>query len=188
MKIFIGKYRNWIGPYQLADILQKVGFSEDFCYNLGEKLSKTWLSPLCEWIDSKRLRKVKVKIHNYDLWGVDCTLSYIILPLLKEFRKDMKGAPNTDDEDVPEELRSTSAPPKENDWDTDELHFKRWDWIIDEMIWTFEQIHPDNDWESQYHSGTKDTHVFDKEGYQKHQDKIENGLRLFGKYYQGLWN
>ena len=50
-----------------------------------------------------------------------------------------KLAPLVDDEDVPEELRSTAAPAKENDWDVDENHFKRWDWVLDEMIWAFEQ-------------------------------------------------
>jgi molybdopterin molybdotransferase len=43
-----------------------------------------------------------------------------------------------DDIDVPEELRSTSAPPKENEYDTDANHFARWDWVMDEMIFAFE--------------------------------------------------
>jgi hypothetical protein len=29
---------------------------------------------------------------------------------------------------------------------------------------------------------------FDKEGYQKYGERIENGFRLFGKYYQSLWD
>ena len=60
-------------------------------------------------------------------------------------------------EDVPEELRSTSAPPKENDYDTDDNHFKRWEWILNEMIWAFAQK-LDDDAESQFHSGKHDTH------------------------------
>ena len=50
-------------------------------------------------------------------------------------KKDKHGAPNTDDADVPDRLKSTSAPPKTNTYDTDEFHFQRWDWILDEMIW-----------------------------------------------------
>jgi hypothetical protein len=53
-------------------------------------------------------------------------------------------APHTDDEDVPEYLRSHMAQPKEHEWDTDSLHFMRWDWILDEMIWAFEQKVNDN--------------------------------------------
>jgi hypothetical protein len=41
------------------------------------------------------------------------------------------------------------AQPKENEWDTDSLHFMRWDWILDEMIWAFEQKVSD-DAESQF--------------------------------------
>lgn len=29
---------------------------------------------------------------------------------------------------------------------------------------------------------------FDREGYKKYQERISNGFRLFGKYYQGLWD
>jgi hypothetical protein len=29
---------------------------------------------------------------------------------------------------------------------------------------------------------------FDKEGYQNYQKRISNGFRLFGKYYEGLWD
>jgi hypothetical protein len=54
---------------------------------------------------------------------MDHTLSHIVLPMLKQLKKDKHGSPLVDDEDVPEELRSTSAPAKENDWDIDDNHF-----------------------------------------------------------------
>jgi hypothetical protein len=50
------------------------------------------------------------------------------------------------------------------------------------MIWAFEQI-CDDDHDAQFH-----TNGFDVEGYQKHNDRINNGTRLFGKYYRGLWD
>jgi len=157
-------------------------------------------------------RKIKIKLDRWDTWNLDSTLAMIILPALKQLKNQKHGAPNTDDEDVPKKLRSTSAPKKKNDWDTDKNWFKRWDWILDEMIWAFEQYN--TDWEKQYHSGkvdfelvptkeTKDlpknkqmfemvkgkkhTHQFDKEGYQNHSAKIQNGFRLFAKYYMCLW-
>jgi hypothetical protein len=37
---------------------------------------------------------------------------------VETIKKDKHGAPFVDDEDVPEELKSTSAPPKENEYDT----------------------------------------------------------------------
>jgi hypothetical protein len=36
--------------------------------------------------------------------------------------------------------------------------------------------------------GPNHTAKFDVEGYQAHSKRIDNGLRLFGKYYRGLWD
>jgi hypothetical protein len=211
MYVKIGKFKSWWGPYQICDLLKHFGVSDDTCYKLGEKLADTFINDICNWIESKRKRNVKVRIDDYDVWSMDSTLAYIILPMLKKLKRQQHGSPHTDDADVPENLRSANAPKKENDWDTDMWHFERWDWILDEMIWTFEQIHPDSDWEMQYHTGNidilwkpvkvengeemsemtkgpEDTHVFDKEGWMAHQARISNGLRLFGAYYQGLWD
>jgi hypothetical protein len=213
MFVKLGKFGNYWGIYQIADLLQKVGVSEDTCHKIGEVLAETKLNDLCQWIENKRKRKVKVRIDNYDVWNLDSTLSYIVLPALIKLKEQQHGAPFTEDNDVPEELRSYNAPSKENEYDTDEFHFKRWAWIMDELIWTFSQLHPDNDWESQYHSGEidmkfnpikfddkgepllfemvdgpKNTHVFDKEGYMKHNARINNGCRLFGVYFRGLWD
>ena len=209
MKVNIGPYTSWIGPYQIADLLQYVGVSEDTCQNIGEKLADTFVSKVCNWIESKRHRKVKVRIDNYDVWSMDSTLAYIVLPMLVKLKRQMHGSPYTDDEDVPVYLRSSSAAKKENEWDTDDFHHMRWEWIMDELIWTFTQLHPDTDWEDQYHTGNidmkfvpcedkedmsemikgpKDTHVFDKEGYEAHDARINNGLRLFGKHFRSLWD
>jgi len=209
MKVYIGPFKYWVGPYQIADLLQYVGVSEDRCHKLGEKLADTFVGKMCGWIDSKRHRKVKVKIDNYDVWGMDSTLGYIILPMLVKLKRQQHGSPHTDDEDVPAYLRACNAAKKENEWDIDDFHHMRWEWVMDELIWTFEQLHPDNDWEQQYHSGNidilwkpcedkegcsemtrgpKDTHVFDKEGYMAHDARINNGLRLFGRYFRGLWD
>ena len=45
-----------------------------------------------------------------------------ILPALLRIREDKGGSPFVDDQDVPEEIRSTRTI-KENDWDIDEFHF-----------------------------------------------------------------
>ena len=200
MKVTIGKYKNWIGPYQIADLFQKIGFSEDTCYKLGEWLAtdkngdESLLLKLCQKIDNLKTRKVKVKIHDYDIWSMDSTLAYIILPMLIKLKQDKHGSPNVDDKDVPESLKCEDN----NDWGK---HEAKWRYILDELIWTFTQLHPDNDWEEQYTTGTVDylvkndslehgpkhTARFDKEGWTIHNERIQRGCILFGKYYQALW-
>jgi hypothetical protein len=238
MKVYIGPHRSWVGPYQLAE---KILFwmdkdKDDRVYNFGEWLAhgsvepepkfgtgaeilsrkerpNTLLYRFLLWIESKRKRKVKIRIDPYDTWGMDSTLSMIILPMLKQLHATKHGAPLVDDDDVPEHLRSTTAPPRENEYDVDGNHFARWDWIMDELIWTFEQLQPECDWEKQYYTGEYDlrsipcewdeagkptlyemkdgpnhTVKIDQEGLKAHQDRINNGLRLLGKYWQSLWD
>lgn len=132
-----------------------------------------------------RKQKIVVKLDPWDTWSMDVTLSHIILPMLKQLKDTKHGAPWTDDEDAPDELKSTSAPPKENEWDTDENHFKRWDWIMDEMIWAFEQIKTGNH-DSDFYDEKTDS--FDKEAMDKWRARKQNGLKLFGKYLESLWD
>lgn len=147
-------------------------------------------------LDKRSDQKIKVRIDRWDTWSMDHTLAPIILPMLKQLKETKHGSPWTDDEDVPEELRSTSAPPKENEYDTDEYHHARWDWIIGEMIWAFEMLTKDN-WESDYYGdwiengkGPLSGHFdwTDDDGRKKANTRIDNGLRLFGKYFRCLWD
>jgi hypothetical protein len=215
MKVYISKYRyHWLSPYT---ILEKVVFWKELDYHTPwvEKWSDR-LSPISvgiqKFLDFVHPEVKYVKIDKYDTWSMDNTLSIIILPMLKQLKATKHGAPCVADEDVPEELRSTSAPAKENEWDVDENHFKRWDWILDQIIWSFEQKQPDCDWMEQYTSGDTDiqwvvtdkmydgkptyqmvdgpnhTRTYDWDGAKLHEKRIQNGLNLFGKYYQNLWD
>jgi hypothetical protein len=204
MKVYINKYRShWLSPYT---ILEKVFFWREIDYD--EPVIDRWsnrLHPVCEGLrrvlDVVHPKINYVKIHNYDTWSMDSTLAEIILPMLKQLQATKHGAPNVDDDDVPEHLRSTAAPAKENEWDTDDNHFLRWDWVLAEMVWAFEQKVTDDD-ESAFfdHSEcgdvkdfVKDTNEYlskskvDWDGLKHHQERKANGFRLFGKYYQSLW-
>jgi hypothetical protein len=148
------------------------------------------------WFD-RRTQKVKVRIDRWDTWSMDHTLAPIILPMLVQLKATKHGAPLVDDKDVPKELKSTNAPLKENEWDIDDWHFKRWDWVMDEMIWAFEQKNRDH-WEDDYYGPYIESEdkreLFgrfewtDDEGRQKHQERMSNGFRLFGKYFENLWD
>ena len=41
---------------------------------------------------------------------------------------------------------------------------------------------------SEMTKGPNDTFESDDEGIKAHQKRITNGFRLFGKYYEGLWD
>ena len=200
MKVYIGPYVNWIGPYQIAE---KIPFiSEETKENIGCWLSKTWVNHLCNWYYSKIDRKIKVRIDHYDTWSMDNTLAHIILPMLKQLRDTKHGSQLVDDEDVPPHMRHGGTDVYDN-W----IHYK-WEWVLKELIWTFEQL-VDTDWQNQYtieegeldfddypeDEGKEITPVrwkkeykIDYDGLRAHQERITNGLRLFGKYYQGLWD
>ena len=139
---------------------------------------------LYNWFDYTPKQKTSVKIHNYDTWSMDCTLAPIILPMLVQLKETKHGAPMVDMKDVPKELRATKA--QQNKYakggDVDPKHFERWDWIMDEMIWAFEQKCRD-DWMEDY-----DYNKWDSEGAKAHQERMSNGFRLFGKYYENLWD
>ena len=187
MKIYKSGYRNhWVSPYT---ILKTVCFWEkddDVFYNheevSGHKYDKwiNFLNPICgawsKFLDFVHPQINYVKIDRYDTWSMDHTLADNILPMLKQLKESKHGAPYVDDEDVPEELKSTSATPKENEWDTDENHFKRWDYVLDEMIYAFSQyIHEE------------DSDISDSVDEVKVK-RIKHGQFLFGKYYGALWD
>ena len=212
MKVEIGPYYKWWGVYQTVDLLQKLGVSEKTCEDIGDWICEnTPAEDFFNWIhELKGERKIKIRIDNYDTWSMDNTLAHIILPMLKQLKATKQGSPYVDDEDVPTHMRHTLKK-GENDYETDDrwIHYK-WDWILNEMIWTFEQ-ELDDDWEDQFRHGVpkyEDT-FFDDDGneYQQLQlkqtnpdywvdydkikeynNRIDNGFRLFGKYYRNLWD
>ena len=214
MKVYKSNYRHhWISPYI---ILEKVFFWREIDYD--EPKIEKWadrLNPLCvalqKVLDFIHPRINYVKIDHYDTWSMDHTLADIILPMLKQIQKEKHGAPHVDDEDVPIELQSWTSPAKD-EYDVDGHHFSRWDYILDEMIFAFE-CKADDTWQEKFYSGVCDmksvpcewdangkptlytfekgsnhTHEYDYEGMQVVQKRITNGFRLFGKYYEGLWD
>lgn len=217
MKVVIGPYKSWIGPYQIASALcfwakpvkDECGFESkpDFVHDFGTWLSEnkdgsdSTLLKVCQWIESKRQRQVYVRIDKYDTWSMDHTLAFIVLPMLKQLKATKHGSPFVDDLDVPEPLRSTAPAARdgcENEWDTDKHFFTRWDYVLDEMIWAFEQ-QVDDQGDSQFYDhgekvagedfmeAIKRTKV-DEVGLKAWQERKKNGFRLFGKYYEALWD
>lgn len=172
------------------------------------KANPTLLYNFLTWIDRKRNRKEYVRIDPWDTYDMYSTLSTIILPMLKQLKQTKHGAPTISDEDVPEHLRSGVSPPGKDEYDVDGNHFARWDWVLDEMIFSFECTTGNNkDWEEDFHQGVidhkwkktedgyyqlvkgpNDTYKCDMEGLDAFYARIQNGFRLFGVYYRSLWD
>ena len=100
----------------------------------------------------------------------------------------------------------------------DDHWFDRWNWVMGEMIWAFSEHTKDwEEAEGQFYSGEadilsvpideegnevdketakyyrldrgpNDTSQFDKEGWEAYSERKKNGFRLFGKYYESLWD
>lgn len=204
MRVYIGPYRSrWISTIHDKHMMRRYGLewneNKDWKDRAWEKAED-----ILQWIynhtiniilDKHSDQKIQVRIDESDTWSMDHTLAHIIVPMLKQLKNTKHGSPWVNDYDVPEEFRSTSAPKTENDYDIDDNHHKRWDWVLDEMIWAFEQKIRD-DWESDYYKYEDDpTATFgmkcvweDREGRKAHQDRMSNGFKLFGKYYENLWD
>lgn len=225
MRVKIGPYRDWFGPYQLADLLcfwvpdvvdeHGYKYSPDWVHFFGEYLAhgsiipknkvgvypslgddrpKTYLYKFLLWVEKRRTpsRHLKIKIDYMDTISASDTMGMIILPMLKAYREHNTGAPQIDHMDAPKELSDD---------------FAKWDWVLNEMIFAFDHISGENMyWETTMSSGNSDmgfvktsdgmsqlvngpnhTYKTDKERIKETEKRIDNGLRLFGKYFQALW-
>lgn len=193
MKVNIGRYPRSFRFHRLkCDYLQLV--YGDKWYDLKEE-NYIWLdhivAGICDGLDKYILdpfhkhfpRKVKVKYHNYDTWSLDHTLAVIILPGLKQLKATQHGHPCDVSED-------------------------QWAEILDKMIFAFDEIANDYPGEEAFRSGTLDisfekiegsknysmvegpnhNYSVDWEGRKMYDERIQEGLTLFGKYYRSLWD
>jgi hypothetical protein len=115
-------------------------------------------------------------------------------------------------EDWSSQLRFDFGDSEQHEKESWEITHRRWEWVLNEMIFAFEHL-VDDKWEDAYHSGELDikhvpcewdengkpklystehgpnhTYKLDYEGLRKVYDRMDNGFRLFGKYYRGLWD
>lgn len=164
-------------------------------------------------------RKILVQVDRHDSYNVDSTLAYIILPVLHQLKNTMHGVPgefaDVGGEDYNSQLCFDFYSETHNE--AFELSCKKWNEILDKMIWSFQQIVFDDyeklyrhgdaeyDWAESDHeypnpiSGKMEKtftlvdknpndHWHDFVGQQLHEQRIQEGLELFGKYYRNLWD
>lgn len=136
----------------------------------------SWKSPLSSFI--RLLQTIFRGWNDAELWDLSVTFSKYILPRLRRYRKMEKhGYPTM--VIVKKDIKGCS--------DKKDLYYERkWDIILDKMIIAFGLILR----EEGSHSDNVDGCWF--ENWQKaeeiRRDKIKEGLELFVKYYQCLWD
>ena len=188
MKVNIKAYPNWWGPYQIAELLVKVGVPYKKTRQIGEYLADSKFADVCQAFQDFKVKwfyKDKIVIEPWDTWSLDSTLAKIALPMLKQLRANKSGAPN----DMPEFAQTSQSSQRcfefyeEGDTAAWTAGHARWLGILDQMVWSFEQL-LDDTWEDQFFENKK----FDSKGYHEYANRIQTGLELFGKHYRSLWD
>lgn len=141
-----------------------------------------------------QIRKNVVEIDPQDTWCIPWTISQMLTPLLKQLKGTKHGFGAIKKEDVPECLSET--------YDDYGFSEKSYNWVLDELIWTFEEVSTDYEGEPYY---LEDRDCGEDEDFgeylrslkideQKKQEweiyhaRLKNGWLLLGKYGQTLWD
>lgn len=95
-----------------------------------------------------------------DLWSLDSYLARMLPQALRQLRDTSHGYPQ-------------------------DLTFEEWDMILTQMAEGFEEHTYIMDYKNWPKENDVQTYL---EWVKPHQDKLEAGIALFGKYYQSLWD
>jgi len=193
MKIKIGPYPNrWMSNIHTRYMNKKYGYVdwptectrfERFLEKFEDLMQTIYNCTINLFLD-RREQKVKIHIDRWDTWSMDHTLANIILPMLKQLKATKHGAPWVAVADVPKELRPTKKQlmDYQKDGTTDPKFFERWNWVLDEMIYAFDCKANKDDVYMRFDIKTQ------REAMDAEQERISNGFRLFGRYYENLWD
>ena len=196
MKVYIGPYSwKFINAYKIQDWIMEKKYTTQKWWNMEPEQMDRFdlfvdrvaeglqfvLDKTINKITDRERRNIKVRIDKYDTWSMDHTLALIIHPMLVQLKNTNHGYFTSDPEDVPHLGKGDEVDFGHND----SLAYDRYNWIMDEMIWTFNTLKSDEDHK---HFFNEETGEYNFEGQKEHDDRISNGLRLFGKYFRGLWD
>jgi hypothetical protein len=202
MKIKIGPYPNrWMSNIHTRYMNKKYGYVDwpeykqkglrvkaqpfaEAWREQAEDLMQTIYNCTINLFLDRRVQKIKIHIDRWDTWSMDHTLAHIILPMLKQLKATTHGAPWVAVTDVPKELRPTKKQlmDYQKDGTTDPKFFERWNWVLDEMIYAFDCKTNKDDVYMRFDIKTQ------REAMDAEQERISNGFRLFGRYYENLWD
>lgn len=142
-------------------------------------------------------RKVDIRIDPYDTWSLDHTLALIIFPALLQLKQTKQGVPgefltsvgnSADDNYCFDFIAEDSA-------DVFDQDCNKWNDVLDKMIWSFSQLSIFENYDDKYFEGyfgvnryDKHPRYYDANGNSCHDERIQEGLDLFGKHFRSLWD
>jgi len=173
---------------------------------------------LNQYPSGKSDRKVSVEIENFDTWALDHSLAMIIYPALLQLRDTKSGVPSEFTNRIGGDFDDNYYFDFINEDDTEVFNqlCDNWTETLDKMIWSFYQLSLDDDYDNKYHHGEMEIsweklpdelsanfidgpryhmvdknpsgHWYDKVGHTEHENRIQEGLDLFGKHFRSLWD
>lgn len=162
-------------------------------------------------------RKIEVQVDPWDTYSMDHTAALIILPLLLQLKDTKHGVPNEFVSRIGGDMDGNYCFDfiKEDENKVFDMGCAMWEETLDKMIWSFQQI-VDDSYDSKYHHGKMQIgwkpvqmpnpvtgvveemyemvdenpsgHWYDHVGHMLHEERIQEGIDLFAKYYRNLWD
>jgi hypothetical protein len=145
----------------------------------------------------------EIEIHDYDTWSMDHTLAPIILPMLNQLKENKHGSPANMKgfNQTSNQAQGSFDFYKEDDDLADTAGHKEWDEIMNKMIWSFTQKVDDvqsmdlyctyqdpRPFEEIFGDNEPSKSTYDWDKVRAHEDRVNEGFELFGKYYRNLWD
>jgi hypothetical protein len=149
--------------------------------------------------NSKAERKINVEVHPWDTYSLYHTMALVIHPLLVAYKNDIVER----DAGVPSDFLPAIDVSGLSEEEAQKVHEEHWtkaldEWlsILDKMIWSFQQCMEDYAGEEDFFS-VREVPVnpddpfgrfdIDQNGLNDYYEKIDEGLKLFARYYRSLW-
>lgn len=165
-----------------------------------------WFRDVKYWL-KKQHQKLTTGFPHEESWDFRHASAKWMVPRLKHFKKEAGSFPSRlieDGELDTSHLLEGDDPDYEKNWEVrSESGIKKWHGILDEIIWSFENLDnaPDpvkpKDWDPRcnmikYDDGSVEYEHLDKREWdfsplKEHDEKVKKGLRLFAEHYHDLW-
>ncbi|MDD4436427.1 MAG: hypothetical protein PHS04_00100 [Tissierellia bacterium] len=168
MKFTIGKYPFYFNIYK---ILKKLRISDDLTDRISNRFFNSRLGKFLNYYDNDSGRKVSMKLSKYDYHDPSDTISIFLSYYINKIKDRGESFIVVDDSDIPKEMYDKYK--NHPDYFT-----MKSEWLFDEIIGTF----------SNCCISLRDNQkiiVWDDE-IMKLESRIENGLRLFTKYFRDI--